>query len=163
MAFTTVDGTPVLAGSGVYAEQRARWPIDMLRAGLALALACALLAPLVAVGWAWRRRGRGGMKAAALAVAWTLALGALAVLVWTASTASVMDLATASGRAMGLFAASVAHPLVAFALLPLTARAWRRGLRGGFGAFAATVALAHTGLAGYLGWWGLVAFRSWTY
>jgi hypothetical protein len=62
-----------------------------------------------------------------------------------------------------LFAASVAHPLVAFALLPLTARAWMQGLRGAVGAFAVTVALAHTALAGYLGWWGLVAFRSWTY
>ncbi len=163
MAFTMVDGASVLAGSGVYAERRSRWPIDMLRAGLALALGCALLAPLVALGRAWRGRGRGRTGTGALAVAWTLALAALAALVWTASTASVMELATASGRAMGLFAASVAHPLVAFALLPLTARAWMQGLRGSVGAFAVTVALAHTGLAGYLGWWGLVAFRSWTY
>ncbi len=163
MAFTMVDGASVLAGSGIYAERRSRWPIDMLRAGLALALGCALLAPLVALGRAWRGRGRGRTGTGALAVAWTLALAALAALIWTASTASVMELATASGRAMGLFAASVAHPLVAFALLPLTARAWMQGLGGPVGAFAATVALAHTALAGYLGWWGLVAFRSWTY
>lgn len=163
MAFTTVDGASVLAGPGVYAERRSRWPLDMLRGGLALALGCALVAPLVALGRAWRRRGRGGIGPGALAIAWTLALGALATLVWAASTASVMDLATASGRATGLFAASVVHPLIATALLPLTARAWMQGLRGGIGAFAATVALAHAGLASYLGWWGLVAFRSWTY
>jgi len=163
MAFTTVDGGPVLAGPHVYAEKRSRWPIEALRLGLGLALIGALVAPLVAVRHAWRHRGRAGTGTAVLAAVWTLALGALAVIAWSASTAAVTELALPGGRALGLFAASVVHPLLAFALLPLTARAWARGLRGGFAIFATMVALAHTGLSSYLGWWGLVAFRSWTY
>jgi len=161
MAFTTVDGGPVLAGADVYAEKRARWPIEALRLGLVLAVIGVAVAPLVAARHAWRHRGRAGTGV--LAVVWTLALGALLTIAWSASTAAVTELAVPGGRALGLFAASVVHPLLAFALLPLTARAWTRGLRGGFALFAAMVALAHTGLAGYLGWWGLVGFRSWTY
>ena len=163
MAFTTVDGGPVLAGPDVYAEKRARWPIEALRLGLVLALIGVAVAPLVAVRHAWRHRGRVGSGTGVLVVVWTLALGALLTIAWSASTAAVTELAVPGGRALGMFAASVVHPLLAFALLPLTARAWTRGLRGGFAMFAMMVALAHSGLAAYLGWWGLVAFRSWTY
>ena len=165
MAFTDVDGVSVLAGPDVYAERRSRWPIDLLRGALGLAVAGVASAPLVALvvlvnGW---RAGRHRAGMATLGAAWTLALIALAVLAWAARTSSVMDLAAPRGRALGLLVATVVQPATAFALLPLTARAWVRGLRGRLGAFAAVVAGAHAGLASYLGWWGLVAFRSWTY
>ncbi len=163
LAFTEVRGAPVLAGADVYAERRARWPIDLLRAGLVVALAVVAVAPLVAAGHAWRRRARGGPGTAGLGTLWTLALLALAAIFWVVSNSPVTALATTSGPALLLLAASSLYPMVAFALLPVTARARVRGLRGRMGRFAAVAAAAHAGLAGYLGSWGLVAFRSWIY
>ena len=98
-----------------------------------------------------------------LGTVWTLALLAFATMFGLAATSPVTTLATASGPALVLLGASIVHPLAAFALLPLTAAAWVRGLRGRLGWFAAAIAGAHASLAAYLGWWGLVAFRSWTY
>lgn len=163
MAFTDVQGTPVLAGTDIYAEKRARWPTDLLRVSLLIALVCIVAAPPMAVAYAWRRRARGGVGTGGLGTAWTLALLAFGAIFVVASTSPVTALATASGPALVLFTASTVHPLSAFALLPLTAAAWVRGLRGRMGWFAAATAAAHTGLACYLGWWGLVAFRSWNY
>jgi hypothetical protein len=153
----------VLAGADADAERRARWPIDLLRAGLVVALAVVAVAPLVAAGHAWRRRARGGPGTAGLGTLWTLALLALAAIFWVVSNSPVTALATTSGPALLLLAASSLYPMVAFALLPVTARARVRGLRGRMGRFAAVAAAAHAGLAGYLGSWGLVAFRSWIY
>jgi hypothetical protein len=45
----------------------------------------------------------------------------------------------------------------------VTARTWRRGAASTPGWFAIAVMLAHAGLSIYLGWWDLVAFRSWVY
>ena len=163
MAFTDVQGTPVLAGTDIYAEKRARWPTDLLRVSLLIALVCIVAAPPMAVAYAWHRRARGGVGTGGLGTAWTLALLAFGAIFVVASTSPVTALATASGPALVLFTASTVHPLSAFALLPLTAAAWVRGLRGHMGWFAAATAAAHTGLACYLGWWGLVAFRSWNY
>jgi len=162
LAFTEVGGTSVLAGADIYAEQRARWPIDLLRVTLGLALACAVVGPLVAVLHGWRRGSWGG-RIVALGVWWTLAVVALVSIVWAAGTASAEELARPGGRALALLAGTVVYPAVAFALLPVTARAWVMGVGGRLGVFAALVACAHTGLASYLGWWGLIAFRSWTY
>lgn len=163
MAFTTVQGTPVLAGPGIYAEKRARWPIDLLRGALIAALVCGAVAPLVALGHTWWQRRRNGEGTGALAVAWLLAAVTLAAFGWAMLTGQVTDLAVPGVRARGIFAASLAYPLIAVTLLPLTAAAWVRGVRGWMGACAVVVAAAHLGLAGYLGWWGLVAFRSWVY
>jgi CubicO group peptidase (beta-lactamase class C family) len=163
MAFTEVQGTPVLAGPDIYAERRARWPLDLLRGSLLLALACVSTAPPMAAAYAWRRRARGGAGTGGLGTVWTLALLSFGTIFLVASTSPVTALATASGPALVLLVASIVHPLSAFALLPLTAAAWVRGLRGRMGWFAAATAAAHAGLACYLGWWGLVAFRSWIY
>jgi CubicO group peptidase (beta-lactamase class C family) len=163
MAFTAVQDSAVLAGTDIYAERRARWPIDLLRGSLLVALVCIVVAPPVAAAHAWRRRAPGGAGTGGLGTAWTLALLAFAIIVAVPATSAQTALATASGPALVLLGASIAHPLTAFALLPLTAAAWVRGLRGRMGWFAAATAAAHAGLAGYLGWWGLVAFRSWTY
>lgn len=163
MAFTEVQGRPVLAGPRVYAEKRARWPLDVLRGGLLVALVCIAIAPPLAVAHAWRRRRRGGPGTGGLGAVWTLALLAFATLFAVASTSPPTSLAVASGPALVILGASIVHPLAAFALLPLTAAAWVRGLRGRMGGFAAAAACAHAGLACYLGWWGLVAFSTWTY
>jgi hypothetical protein len=163
LAFTDARGVAVLAGPAVYAERRARWPIDLLRVALGLALALGAAAPLAAIGRGWWRRRRGWGPARGLGVAWTLAVLAFAGFFGLAATAPVVDLAVPSMRTWAMFVCSLAHPLVAFALLPLTALAWARGVGRVFGTFAALVAAAHVGLAGYLGWWGLVGFRSWAY
>jgi CubicO group peptidase (beta-lactamase class C family) len=163
MAFTEVQGTAVLAGTDIYAERRARWPVDLLRGSLLVALVCIGIAPPMTAAYAWRRRARGGAGTGGLGTAWTLALLAFGAIFVVASTSPVTALATAGGPAFVLLGASIVHPLTACALLPLTAAAWVRGLRGRMGWFAAATAVAHAWLACYLGWWGLVAFRSWTY
>jgi CubicO group peptidase (beta-lactamase class C family) len=163
LAFTEVDGVAVVTGPSTYAERRSRWPIDLLRLALALALGLAATAPLVALGRAWLARRRGWAGARGLGAAWTLAVVAFGGLFGIAATVHVVDLAVPSAPAWTVFACSLVHPLVASALLPLTAWAWVRGVGRAFGIFAAMVAAAHVGLAGYLGWWGLLAFRTWTY
>jgi hypothetical protein len=164
LAFTTVAGEPVLAGAGVYAERRSRWPHDLLRAGLVTALALVVVAPLVGAGAAIRRRWRPpAVDGRPLAALWTLAAGVLALVAWAASTANVADLAEPTLRSSAIFGGTAAYPAVAMLIAGVTARARRRGVAGLSGAFAVAVVLAHAGLAIYLGWWDLVGFRSWVY
>jgi hypothetical protein len=163
MAFTTVDGRAVLAGLDVYAERRALWPLATLRALLATALGVTVVAPLAALPHAWLVRRRRRPSAGGLGLAWTGAVAAIAALFGVAATASPADLGAPSVRAQLILATSLLYPVMAAALVPLTVRAWRRGLRGAFAAFAGVVASAHLGLAGYLGYWGLVGIRTWTY
>lgn len=163
LAFTTVDGAEVLAGSDVYAEKRARWPYDLLRFGLAAALTLALVAPvgaLVRGAAGWRR---GWAPARGLGLAWTVALAVVAGELLLATTAPLAELAAPSWRSWTIYGCSLLHPMLAFALLPLTALAWTSGVGALFAWFAAAVASAHVGLAAYAGWWDLIAFRTWTY
>lgn len=163
MAFTTVDGRQVLAGADVYAEKRSRWPFDLLRLALGTALALAIAAPAAALirgaaGWQ-----RAWAPARGLGMAWTVSLAAFAGGLLLAATASVPELAAPTVRSWSIYACTLLHPMLAFALLPLTALAWTSGVGPAFAWFAAAVASAHVGLAAYAGWWGLIAFRSWTY
>lgn len=163
MAFTTVDDQPVLAGVGVYAERRPRWPIDLLRVGLVAALVLVAVAPIAAIArWGLARR-RGRRCGPFLGPAWLAATLVLVGIFAAAATASEVDLAIPTARSLTVYWLSAMYPLVAGALLPWTAVAWRGGVGHVFGCFAAVVAAAHVGLAGYLGWWGLLAFRSWAY
>lgn len=163
LAFTEVHGAKVMTGAGVYAEKRARWPIDLLRLALGAALAIAVLAPLGALGYSLRHRAPGGPGAPALGVSWFLAALLLAGFAWNLETATVVDLAVPGWRAQVLFLTSLMHPLLAVGLLPLTAWAWVHGVRGWMGTAAVATACAHLGLAAYLAFWGLAGFRSWTY
>lgn len=163
MVFTTVDGAEVLAGADIYAEKRARWPYDLLRFGLGSAVALALMAPLAALvrgAAGWRR---GWAPARGLGLAWTVALAAIAGELLLAATAALPELAAPSVRSWTIYACSLLYPMLAFALLPLTALAWTSGVGAAFAWFSAAVASAHVALAAYVGWWGLVAFRTWTY
>lgn len=163
MAFTTVEGRDVLAGADIYAEKRARWPYDLLRLGLGTALALAIAAPAAALfrgAAGWRR---AWAPARGLGLAWTVSLAAFAGGLLLAATATLPELAAPSVRSWTIYACTLLHPMLAFALLPLTALAWTSGVGPAFAWFAAAVASAHVGLAAYAGWWGLIAFRSWTY
>ena len=162
-AFTTVDGNPVLAGAHVYAERRARWPLLVLQASLMLALAAVTLAPVVALGHAWRSRRRARPTAAGIGIAWSLALAVLAGIVAVAAATPVADLGAASPGARALFAGSLAYPVIAGLVAAWTLVVWRRGCGRLFTTFATVVAAAHTGLTGYLAYWGLLGFRTWMY
>jgi hypothetical protein len=163
MAFTTVDGNQVLAGLDLYAEKRSRWPYDLLRFGLGTALALALVAPVAALLRGAAGRGRGWTPARGLGLGWTAAGLAFAGTFALTRAATLADLAAPSLLSWGIYACSLLHPMLAFALLPLTALAWTSGVGPVFASFAAAAAAAHVGLAAYMGWWGLIAFRSWAY
>lgn len=165
LAFTTVDGELVLAGAGIYAERRSRWPLDLLRVGLAMALALVVVAPLASVGAAIWRRGwrapvRGGRGLVAL---WTLAAGVIALVAWAAGTANTVDLAEPTLRSWAVFGGTAAYPAVAVLVAGVTARVWRHGAALRSSGFALAVMLAHAALSIYLGWWNLIGFRSWVY
>ena len=168
LAFTTVDGALVLAGSSLYAERRPRWPFDLLRAGLTIALTLVVLAPLVAGVAGLARRGRQpspGERPAGgygLGPLWALAAGVLALLAWAANTSQVIDLAGPTMRAWTIFGATLAYPALVALIVGVTPGLWRR--RSAWQSwFAIAVMFAHAGLCVYLGWWGLIGFRSWVY
>ncbi len=165
LAFTTVDGQMVLAGSSLYAERRERWPLSVLRGGLAMALATAVLAPFgaAAVWWWGRRRHAPTAVTPGLGILWALAAGTLAMVAWAIATAAVPDLATPSIRSWSIWAGSLLYPVLAAAVAAATARAWARSPGWPSGLAALLVMSAHAGLAIYIGWWGLVGFRSWEY
>ena len=162
-AFTTVDGSPVLAGADVYAERRARWPILVLQASLVSALAAVTLAPVVALGHAWRSRRRAGPTTAGVGIAWLLALAVLAGIVAVVAATPVADLGAATPGARAVFAGSLAYPVLAGLVAAWTLVVWQRGSGGPFTTFATIVATAHVGLTGYLAYWGLLGFRTWMY
>ena len=94
---------------------------------------------------------------------WALAAGVLGLVAWAAGTAEVVDLAEPSLHSWTVFAGTAAYPAVAVLVAGVTARALGGGVAPRSGGFAIAVMLAHAGLACYLGWWDLVAFRSWVY
>jgi hypothetical protein len=155
-------GGMILAGPGIYAVRQARWRIDLLRAGLLLAAIGVVVGPVVAAarGFGWRTRTPGSTG---LGVLWGLAAGALALMWWLATSSGVTDLAVAGPRSMALLAATAAYPLLAALSAALATRGWLWGSRGAFEATALVTSAAHLAVAVYLGWWGLLAFRSWTY
>lgn len=163
LAFTTVEGTPVMAGAGVYAERRARWPVLGLLALLAGALTVAACAPVVALGAAWRRYRTGGPSATGIGLGWLLALAALAAIAAAVVTTPVADLGAPTTGARALYASTLAYPAMTVLVAAWTMLVWRRRPGRAFTAFATLTAAAHLGLAGYLAYWGLVGFRSWTY
>jgi hypothetical protein len=165
LAFTNDEaGRPVLTGPGLYAEPSARWPVTLLRAGVGLALVVASVAPLIALGRWVRGRVRGVPPAGFVGLGWVWAAAAalLGMAAW-AIDGDVIALATATLRSEVLFGATLAYPLAAAAACLGAAWGWVRSPRRGYAVLAALTALAHTGLATYLGWWGLIGFRSWSY
>jgi CubicO group peptidase (beta-lactamase class C family) len=167
LAFTEdEEGRAILAGPGVYAERTGRWPITMLRAGLGLALVIAVVAPMIALV-RWLRLRRLGVRAATfrgLGLVWAAALALLALAALTLRNADTVSLGQATRAAMSLYVVSIAYPVLA--ALAMLGAAWgslRRGGRPSYTVLALLAGAAHAGIATYLAWWGLVAFRSWTY
>ncbi len=166
LAFTEdEDGRPVLTGPGLYAERADRWPVMTLRGALAVAVAIALLAPLVALGrWLQlRRRGERPTTFAGLGIVWWAAALTLGAAICALAGAPATELSTTSLRALVVYGSSLAYPVLAF--LAVAGCAW--GLFGRPGAAYATLATlaaaAHVGLATFLAAWGLIGLRTWTY
>ena len=166
LAFTEdEEGRAILAGPGVYAERTGRWPVTLLRAGLGLAVLIAALAPIAALA-RWLGLRRLGVRAEAfrgLGLVWTAAFALLALAALALRDADAVSLGQATLRAKSLYVASIAYP--ALAALAVLGAGWglRRGGRPSYALMALLAGVAHTGIATYLAWWGLVGFRSWTY
>lgn len=170
LAFTSDElGQSVLTGPGVYAVRAARWPITLVRVGLAAALLLAVVAPLVATARWLRARRRATEPApdpvhiAGAGLVWWVAVALMAMLAAAVRGAELGDLATASPRAWAIYVGTLAYPAVAVAACLAGLWGWWQGPRRGFAVLAALTGLAHAGLASYLAAWGLIGFRTWTW
>jgi CubicO group peptidase (beta-lactamase class C family) len=166
LAFTTDElGRAVLTGPGVYAERADRWPVTLLRLGLALAALCVVVAPPASTARWLRARRRGERPAAfaALGLVWWAGAALLALMTWALAGAGVTELGTPSRRSLLLYAATLAYPATAALALALAAAGWWRGPRRAYAALAAATGLGHAALAMYLAAWGLVGLRTWLY
>lgn len=157
LAFIETGDGMALAGGRMYAERRVRWPIEVLRGLLILALALVAASPLAAAGLLWRWREP---RARWTTATWLAAGGALGVAAWAAWTASPADLGVVGGRSTAIYAGTAIHPWLAIGLI-VVAVSWRDRPR--VASVAGAIAGAHLGLAAYLTWWGIFALQTWNY
>ena len=158
-------GPALLLGARLVAEARARWPIDVLRFTIALAILIGtspLLAALVwGAGEALGRRSDGDWwSVRGLIVTTTVALVALAAL---ATNTSVMRLGEVNGASGGLFVLTLLYPVLAVITLGTSLQAWSAGAARSLVLYGTLTSAAHLGLAAYLAWWGLIGIRTWVY
>jgi CubicO group peptidase (beta-lactamase class C family) len=166
MAFATApEGHRVLTGPGLYAEEADRLPVQLLRAGLGVAAVLVVLAPLAALT-RWVRLRRLSLRPATfrgLGVVWLLALAALVLAGWALAGGSPQTLGAATPRAVALYGATLAYPVLAVAALIGAVWSLRHRPRPAYASMAVLTGAAHAGVAAYFGWYGLLAFRSWMY
>ena len=166
LVFATDDrGQALLLGSQLYAEARARWPIDLLRFAVALAILIGTSPLLAALVWGagealGRRHDGDWWSIRGLIITTTLALVAMAAL---ATNTSVERLGEANGASGGLFLLTLLHPVLAVITLGTSLQAWSAGAARGLVFYGTLTSVAHLGLAGYLAWWGLIGIRTWVY
>jgi CubicO group peptidase (beta-lactamase class C family) len=166
LAFTEdIEGRPVLAGPGLYAERRSRWPVVAMRAVLLAAAIVGLLAPLVALArWVvLRRRGQRAPAFGGLGALWFLAAAAIASAAMLMGAAGPAELGGVTRLSAGLFAATLAYPVLVGGTVLGTAWGLRHAPRRWYAAWSVLVVAAHLTVTGYLWWWGWLAFRSWAY
>ena len=166
LAFTEdEEGRAVLTGPGLYAERADRWPVVALRGALAVAVAVALLAPLVSLGrWVWlRRRGERPTTFAGLGVVLWAAVVTVGAAIWAVAGAPPTELGTASLRAMVVYGSSLAYPVLAFLAVAGCAWGWFGRPGAAYATLATLAAAAHVGLAIFMAAWGLIGLRTWTY
>ncbi|MGE0814505.1 MAG: serine hydrolase domain-containing protein, partial [Vicinamibacterales bacterium] len=101
LAFIETRDGMALAGGTTYAERRPRWPIDLLRGLLLLALCIVVASPFAAAGLLWRRRER---RARWTSMAWLAAGGALGAAAWAAWTATPAELGFVGARSAAIYA-----------------------------------------------------------
>jgi hypothetical protein len=161
MVFTAdAQGAMVLTGAQLYAEQRPRWTVDLLR-GSVMAAAGVVLSPLVvAIGWVARLRQSRfwDLKLALLACPILVAAPAVALALTPRRDWGVLNATTTI-----VFLATMALPALAIAIVAFAAAARKQGAGRLLVGYAFVVALAAAGITVYLSAHGLIALRLWKY
>ena len=160
---TDADGTMVLAGGFPYLERRSRWLIEIVRWPVLLSFVIALTPLILAVVWivhglVTRKAETVGLKAMLLACGLAAGLPCLGVMNVNDVTLGTRNLWTAS-----MFVGSLMLPAAAILALAFTVDAWRRGARPWLSAYASAVSISACILTAYLAYWGMLAFRTWSY
>jgi CubicO group peptidase (beta-lactamase class C family) len=160
---TNADGLMVMAGGQLYAERSARWPIDLLRAGLATALL--VIASVIAVAVVWVAR----IRRAAPRGFWELKVAMLScplvVLMPAAGLAltPLTEWGTRNAGTMAVYLGSIAIPTMAVVVAMFTVNAIREGASRRLATYAGLVAVSMGGLSLYLSTFGLLGLRLWAY
>jgi hypothetical protein len=161
MIFTAdAEGAMVLTGAQLYAEQRPRWTVDLLRGSVMVAAGVVLSPLVVAIGWVARLRHSRfwDLKLALLACPILVAAPALALAVTPRRDWGLLNATTTI-----VFLATVALPALAIAIVAFAAAARKQGAGRLLVGYAFVVALAAAGITVYLSAHGLIALRLWKY
>ena len=160
---TDESGTTVLTGGFLYSEQRPRWRVELVRWPVLVSFALAFTPVLMIVAWTIRRNraspaGFRWLKGALTLVSITVLLPVVGVM-----NVSEGSLGTQNVWTTAIYMATVVLPAAAIMSLVLTVDAWRRGAGPWLRGYALTIALGACVLSAYLAYWGMIAFRPWSY
>ncbi len=160
---TTDDGQEVLLGDNLFAIRTSRWQVEIIRVPVLTALVVVASWPLAVVVWlaGLRQRERRGFWGLKLALgAPLLSLVAMsAFLLW--SPAREWGVANTWTRLA--FLGSWGLPLGSVVGAALMTGAWRDGASRGLRGYGTALVGAAIVLTMYVGWWGLIGIRLWTY
>jgi CubicO group peptidase (beta-lactamase class C family) len=157
------DGTMVMTGAQVYAEQVPRWRAELVRVPVLAAVPVIASVFIVAIVWIARIRRAQPRGFWELKIALLLCPIALLLPVIGLSMTPVSDMGTQSAGTAAVFVGTLAVPTLGLAVAVLTTLAMRAGASRALTTYAATVALAMGGLSLYLSSQGLLGLRTWTY
>ncbi len=156
-------GRMVMTGGFLYSERRPRWQVEIVRWAVLLSFALALTPVVMLAPWAVHAR-----RAVPSGFWWTkstLMLGSLALLLPVLGIMQVSDLnlGTQNTWTAAMFLGTVLQPAAAILSLLFAIDAWRRGAGPWLRAYAVTASVCSCVLTAYLSYWGMVAFRPWSF
>jgi CubicO group peptidase (beta-lactamase class C family) len=157
------DGTIVLAGGDIYAEQRPRWRVELVRVPALVSLLLIASTAVTALAWIVhgrraRPRGFWGLKLLLIACLLALLVPAVAL-----ELTPGRQLGARNAGTLAIFAASLAIPLLAALVAGLAVAAFRREASRWLTGYAFMVAAAMAWISMYLGAHGLLGLRLWNY
>ncbi len=164
LVFTTDEaGAMVMTGGMTYSERRPRWLIEVVRWPVFGSLALVLTPVAVLIAWGVHAR-----RATPSGFWWTkstllLACTGVLLVVLGVMNGSDRSLGTRNAWTAAIFFGSILLPAAAILSLLFTLDAWRRGAGPWLRAYALTVSLCACLLTAYLSYWGMVAFRPWSW
>ncbi len=156
-------GTMVMTGGFLYAERRPRWQVEMVRWPVLLAFAFAFTPIAMLIPWAVHAK-----HAAPSGFWWTkstllLACAGVLLMVLGVMNGSDRSLGTRNAWTAAIFVGSILLPAAAVMSLCFALDAWRRGAGPWLRLYALKVSLCSCVLTAYLSYWGMVAFRPWSW
>jgi CubicO group peptidase (beta-lactamase class C family) len=156
-------GSMVLTGGMTYSERRPRWLVEIVRWSVLGSLALVLTPVALLIAW-----GSHAPRATPSGFWWTkstLLLASTGVLLIVLGVMNVSDrsLGAQNPWTAAIFTGSLLLPAAAILSLFFTIDAWRRGAGPWLRAYAVTVSLCACVLSAYLGYWGMIAFRPWSF